>query len=129
MSDLVVYVDLSEVRTGKIHELRSAVEELARFVEANEPQLIAYTVYFTADEERMSVVHVHRDSDSLAYHMRVAGPLFPRFAPFIRLLSIDLYGSLPDQLVQQLREKAQMLGAGAVSVHEPHAGFARYAGI
>jgi hypothetical protein len=127
MSEPIVYVDQSEVREGKLEELKTAMEELAEFVEANEPRLIAYNVYFTADGRRMTVMHIHSDSASLESHLKVGGPLFPKFAGFIKLISIDVYGKLGDALLDQLRQTAQMLGAQTVQTHEFHAGFARFA--
>ena len=126
MSELIVYIDQSEVREGKFEELKTAMNELVEFVETNEPQLIAYNVYFSEDRTRMTVLHVHSDSGSLEFHMRVAGRLFPRFAEFIRLVAIDIYGKPSDDLVEQLKKKAEMLGSGAVLVHDLHAGFARF---
>lgn len=41
MSEPIVYVDNSEIRDGKLEELKTALNELVEFVEANEPQLIA----------------------------------------------------------------------------------------
>lgn len=125
MSEPIIYIDSSEVREGKLEQLKPAMEELARFVEANEPRIIAYNVYLTGDGSRMTVMHIHSDSASLEYHMTVAGPLFPRFAEFIRLLRIDVYGKPTDKLMAQLREKARVLGAEVVAVHGHHAGFAR----
>ena len=49
MSQPIVYVDTSEVRPGRLEELKDAMNDLARFVQANEPQLFAYNVYFTDD--------------------------------------------------------------------------------
>ena len=69
MSRPLVYVDTSEVRDGALEELRGAIDELVEFVEANEPQLIAYSVYLSDDGRQMTVVHVHTDSASLEYHM------------------------------------------------------------
>jgi hypothetical protein len=126
MSDPIVYVDHSEIRDGKLEELKTAMNELVEFVKANEPQLIAYNVYFNEDRARMTVIHVHSGSASLEFHMRVAGPLFARFAEFIKLLTIDIYGKPSDHLMKQMRQKAQMLGNGTVLVHELHAGFARF---
>lgn len=126
MSEPIIYVDHSRVREGKLAELKTAMDELVEFVQANEPQLIAYNVYFSEDLASMSIVHIHADSESLEYHMKVGGPLFAKFAEYIKLLSIDLYGRPGDGLVQQLRQKAQMLGEGEVHVHELHAGFARF---
>ena len=126
MSEPIVYIDSSEIREGKLKELKTAMNGLVEFVEANEPRLIAYNVYFKEDGTRMTVFHVHPDSASLEFHMKVAGPLFPKFAEFIRLLTIDVYGKPSDDLVEQMRQKAQMLGNGTVLVHELHAGFARF---
>jgi len=126
MSEPIVYIDSSEIREGNLEELKKAMNELVEFVEANEPRLIAYNVYFKEDGTRMSVVHVHPDSASLEFHMKVAGPLFPKFAEFIKLLTIDVYGKPTDDLVEQMRQKAQMLGNGTVLVHDLHAGFARF---
>ena len=56
----------------------------------------------------------------------MAGPAFPKFAEFIKLLTIDIYGEPGDNLVEQMRKKAQMLGNGTVLVHGFHAGFARF---
>ncbi len=46
----VISVDHSQVREGKLDELKKGMSELAQFVEANEPQLIAYHVYFNEDD-------------------------------------------------------------------------------
>jgi len=126
MAEPILYIDCSEVREGKLEDLKTAMNELVELVKANEPRLIAYNVYITEDGTRMTVVHVHPDSASLEFHMKVAGPLFPKFAEFIRLLTIDVYGKPSDDLVEQMRQKAQMLGNGTVLVHELHAGFARF---
>lgn len=125
MPELIVYVDNSEIREGRLEELKRAMKELVEFVEANEPRLIAYNAYFNEDATRMTVIHVHPDSASLEFHMKVAGSLFPKFAEFMKLLTIDVYGQPSDALVDQLRQKAQTLGNGTVQVHGLHAGFAR----
>jgi quinol monooxygenase YgiN len=126
MSEPIVYVDSSKIRDGKLEELKSAMNELVEFVEANESQLIAYNVYFNEDGGRMTVIHVHPSSESLEFHMRVAGHLFPKFAEFIKLLTIDVYGKPTDRLVEQMRQKAQVLGNGTGRVHELQAGFAHF---
>jgi hypothetical protein len=103
------------------------MKELADFVEANEPRIIAYNVYFNDEGTRMTVVHVHADSASFEYHMEVAGPLFRRLAEFVTLSAIHIYGEPSEKVVKQSREKAQMLGRGAVVVEPLFAGFNRFA--
>ena len=125
MSDSIVYVDLAEVRQGRLEELKRAMAELAAFVEANEPAIVAYNVYFSDDGTRLSVTHIHRDHSSLEQHMRVAGPRFSAFAEFVRLSTIDVYGVPTDWSLAELRKKAQQLGGATVRIHRHHAGFAR----
>lgn len=77
MSQPIVYVDTSEVRPGRLKELKAAMNDLAQFVQANEPQLLAYNVYFSDDGTRMSVLYINPNSASLERHMKIAGPKFP----------------------------------------------------
>jgi hypothetical protein len=101
------------------------MDDLTAFVEANEPRLLAYNVYFTDDGTRMTVLHINPDSESLEFHMEVAGPKFPPIGELINMLAIDVYGRPDDALVDRLRQKAAMLGSGLVRVHELHVGFVR----
>jgi quinol monooxygenase YgiN len=127
MSDAIVYVDVADVREGALEELKAAMKELVEFVDANEPRLIAYNVYFSDDGTRMTVVHVHPDSASLEHHMEVAGPIFRRFVEIVTLSSIHVYGDPSEKLLRQLHEKARLLGRGTVAVDALHAGFTRFA--
>jgi quinol monooxygenase YgiN len=126
MSDAIVYVDTSDVREGAREELKAAVKELVDFVDANEPRLIAYNVYFSDDGTEMTVVHVHPDSASLEFHLEVAGPVFRKFVELVTLSSIHIYGEPSEKVLKQVREKAQLLGRGAVVVTSLHAGFTRF---
>lgn len=41
MSGPIVYVDRSEIREGRLEELKVAMNELVELVEVNEPQIVA----------------------------------------------------------------------------------------
>jgi hypothetical protein len=125
MSRPLVYVDTSTVREGALPRLKRGIAELAAFVDANEPQLLSYSVFFSEDEREMTVVHVHETEDSLDYHLEVAGPRFAPFAELLTLTSIRIYGQPSDAALRRLREKARELGCGEVVVSPLHAGFAR----
>ena len=127
MSDPIFYVDFSDVREGALDELKAGMKALAEFVEANEPRIIAYNVYFNDDGNRMTVVQAHPDSASLEYHMEVAGPLFRPLAELVTLSSIHIYGEPSEKVLKQSREKARLLGQGDVVVDAVHAGFTRFA--
>jgi quinol monooxygenase YgiN len=127
MSDPIVFVDTSEIREGKLEEVRRAVAHLAAFVEANESDPLSYQVFFTHDGRRMTVLQVHQDSASMERHMEVAGPVFAKFADLLVLRTIDIYGSPSERVVEQLRQKAELLGTATVAIHERQAGFVRFA--
>ena len=126
MTDPIVFVDTSEIREGKLEELRRAVAELAEFVEANETETISYQVFFSDDDRQMTVLQVHPDSASMARHMEIAGPVFAKFADLLVLRTIDIYGSPSEKVLEQLRRKAEVLGTATVAVHDRQAGFTRF---
>jgi hypothetical protein len=116
MANVILYIDVSDVREGALEELKRAMGRLVDFVEANEPRLIAYNVYFSDDGARMTVVSVHPDSASLEHHMEVAGPLFRQFVELVDLSSIHIYGEPSTNVVELAREKARLLGNSTVVV-------------
>jgi hypothetical protein len=125
MSDVILYLDTSDVREGALERLKPAIERLADFVEANEPRLFAYNVYFSEGGTQMTVVSMHPDSASLEYHMEVVGPLLAEFVELVTLSSIHIYGQPSEKVLKQSHEKARLLGRGTVAVHSLHAGFTR----
>ena len=127
MTGPLIAIDTSEIREGKLDELRAAVGDLAAFVETNEDRPIAYRVYFDEAGTRMTVLQVHPDSASMEHHLTVAGPAFPGFADLLRLRTMDVYGEPSERLIAQLRAKADLLGDATVVVHPLQAGFARFA--
>ncbi|HZD60432.1 MAG TPA: hypothetical protein VE439_08295 [Anaerolineae bacterium] len=126
MSESIVIIDVSEISEGKLEEVKAAMNELAEFAEANEPNTIAYNVYLNEDSSQVTVFQVHPDSASAEFHMNVAGPAFRKFTELLQLLRIDIYGKPSQELLERLRQKAQLLGSETVAVHELHAGFARF---
>ena len=127
MSDPILVVDSSEIRKGKLEEVKAGVEDLVAFVEANEAEPLAYNIYFNEAGTQMTVVQIHPRSASLERHLTVAGPVFRRFAGLLTLARVDVYGSPSEAALEQMRSKAQLLGKAPVVVHELHSGFSRSA--
>ena len=125
-ADPIVVVDSSEIREGKIDELKTALTKLVEFVEANEAEPIAYSIYIDEDGSRMTVMQIHPSSASVELHMRLAGPIFQKFTELVVLSRVDVYGTPSDALLEQMRQKAELLGNAPVVVNELHAGFARF---
>ena len=125
MSGSLVYIDVSEVKEGSLDRLEGAIEELAGFIEANVPDVLAYNVFLSEDGTQMTVVHVHAEAESLERHLITAGPVFRKFSDLLTLRSIRVYGEPSERAVELQREKASMLGSGDVTVLRPRAGFSR----
>jgi len=126
MSGSILVVDSSEIRAGKLGEVKAGVEELVAFVEANEAEPLAYDIYLDEAGTMMTVVQIHPDSASLERHLTVAGPVFRRFADLLTLVNVDVYGRASEAALEQIRGKAQFLGNTPVRLHELHAGFSRF---
>ena len=126
MSDPIVYIDRSDIREGKLEEVRAGLVDLVDFVEASEPLLISYGFYINDQGTGMTLVAIHPDSASLELHMDVGGQIFRKFADLINLRTIEIYGRPSDKALEQLQQKAEFLGDNAsVVVLEQHAGFIR----
>ena len=126
MAEPLIYIDHSDVREGKLPDVRAGIKELVDFVEANEPQLLTYGFYIDEERMRMTLIAIHPDSASLEMHMDIGGPAFRKFIELIDLRTIEVYGRPSDKALEQLQQKMQMLGAsGTVNVYPQHAGFAR----
>ncbi|HEY9367633.1 hypothetical protein [Streptomyces sp.] len=129
MTDPLYYVDRSAIREGKLAAVKSGMRDLAEFIEAREPRLIAYHFYIDESESTMTLVAVHPDSASLEFHLELGDPKFRAFAELIRMRSIDVYGRPSPLAVDRLRQKAEMLGGGTVTLHTPQAGFSRLSSV
>jgi hypothetical protein len=125
MAKPIIYIDRSEISSGNIPQVREAVSALVDFVERREPQLISYGFYIDDTASTMTVVAVHPDSASLELHLRIGGPEFRKVGEFITLRLIEVFGELTEVAVEQLYEKARMLGGAAVVVRSAAVGFAR----
>lgn len=127
-SEPIVYIDHSDVREGSLEELKIGVRRLVDFIDAREPQLIAYGFHIDEAASKMTVVAVHPDSASLELHMDIGGSEFRKLAHLLTLTSIECYGRPSERALEQLRQKAATLGAGGTVVSiERFAGFTHLA--
>ncbi len=126
MSSTILVVDSSDIREGKLEEVKAGIEDLVAFVEANEAEPLLYDIYFDEAGSLMTVVQIHPDATSLERHLTVAGPVFRKFADLLTLGRVDVYGRPSETALEQMRGKAQLLGDAPVFVHELHSGFRRF---
>jgi hypothetical protein len=125
MTDLLIAVDSSEIREGKLDAVKAGLAELAEFVEANAPEVIAYSIYLDEEARRMTVLQIHPSSASMELHLEIAAPVFRKFADLVDLRRVDFYGRPSEALLERMRQKTELLGRAPVVVNELHSGFAR----
>lgn len=126
MTDTIVYIDRSTINDGQVAVVKEKIQDLVRFIDQREPQLVGYQFYFDEDAGRMTVIAIHPDSDSLEFHMEIGRSAFAGFADFIDMHAIEVYGDPSPAVLGLLRDKAEMLGeARQVEVHSPQGGFMR----
>ena len=121
----IIVVDSSEIRPGRLEDLKVAIHRMTEFVERNVPDALTYNVYLNRTGTRMTVVQMHPDSKSMELHMDVSAPIFRGFVDLIRLSTMDVYGVPSEELVERLRTKVRLLGGATMTMHEFEAGFTR----
>jgi hypothetical protein len=119
MSENIIIVGSSEIREGKLEELKAAMNGLVELVKTKEPQIIAYNVYLNENGTQLSVLQVYPDSALAEFQMGVTGPAFPK--ELINLSQIDIYGK-PSQSLQEKMRLSETTGSVSAFMHELHAG-------
>jgi hypothetical protein len=125
VSEPILYIDISDIRPGKLETVKVLMSDLVAFAEANEPQLIAYDFFIDETASTMTCVVLHPDSASMEFHMEIGWEKFRAFSEHIEQRSIDVYGEASESVIARLHQKIEMLGRGSVTVHHLQAGFIR----
>jgi hypothetical protein len=125
MPEPILYIDVSEIRPGKLETVKALMADLVAFADANEPQLIAYDFFIEETDNTMTCVAIHPDSASMEFHMDIGWERFRVFSEHIDQRSIDVYGEASEGVMARLHRNIEMLGRGQVTAHRLHAGFIR----
>lgn len=103
MATPFIYVGTTSVKLGRLDAVRQHVTELVDFVETNEPRMIAFHVYLDEPGSRATIVHVHPDAASMAFHMQVNAKHFATaFDDLDAVISEQYYGDISDPLAGEL---------------------------
>ena len=71
MSGPFIFIGTHRLKEGAFESFERDSKALADVVEANEPRMIAFSIYASDDGTEVSVVQVHPDAASMMLHMRV----------------------------------------------------------
>jgi hypothetical protein len=114
-----IFIATNRLMPGKLDAEKERVPGLVDFVRSNEPRLIAFNEYASADGSEVAVVQVHSDAASMAFHMEVvAERAASAYAETVdATTSIQVFGTPSDAVVEMLRHQA---GAGVPLSVKPH---------
>jgi hypothetical protein len=68
-----IFIATNRLKEGRFGAEQERVRELSRFIEENEPRLIAFNQYVNEVLSEVAVVQVHPDAASMEYHLSVIG--------------------------------------------------------
>ena len=105
MTEPFIFIGTHALKEGKLEDFEQYSEDFCNFIEANEPRLIHFALYINDEGTEVSVVQVHPDADSMAFHMQVAAEHFVRAYEFLDATkSIQIYGTPSDTLLEQMKQ-------------------------
>jgi hypothetical protein len=126
MSGPFIFIATNRLRPGKVDAERERAADLSGFIEANEPQLLAFNEYVNEEGTEVGVVQIHPDAASMGFHMEVVAERAARaYAETLEATtSIQVYGEPSDAVLTMLSRQA---GAGVPMTVKRHhiAGFSR----
>jgi quinol monooxygenase YgiN len=108
MSGPFIFIATNRLKPGKLEAERKRVSELAEFIEAKEPRLIAFNEYASEDGREVGVVQVHPDAASMEFHMSaVANRAARAYAETLEATtSIQVYGTPSEAVLSMLSHQA-----------------------
>ncbi|MEU4601481.1 antibiotic biosynthesis monooxygenase [Kribbella sp. NPDC023972] len=123
MSGPFIVVSRSRIKPGKAEAYALWCEEFCRYVEQNEPRLLAFNIYETEDRGTSVVVQVHPDAESMEFHLKLYGEKVRETFDHVEVESLDICGAPSETLEQWLRHGVPDLPVALIRVHR--AGFTR----
>ena len=119
MSGPFIFIATNRLKPGKFDEEKARVPGLVEFVQASEPRLLAFNEYANEEGTEVSVVQVHPNADSMAFHMEVvAERAAAAYAETVDATTgIQVFGTPDNAIVEMLRRQA---GTGVPLSIKPH---------
>jgi hypothetical protein len=105
MSGPLIFSSRSRVKPGKVELYRAHVSAATELVESEEPQMIAFNSYESADGTDVSTVQIHPDADSLDTHFKLYRErLMERSVEALDTYEINVFGT-PSEAAREFLEQ------------------------
>jgi hypothetical protein len=123
--NILIEESRSDIREGKLKEVKAAMNDLVELVKAKELRIIFYNAYINEDGTKLTVLQAHHNSASVEFHMEVTEPTFAKMAQCMTMSSLDIYGTPRQSLLDKLK-RTEFTSKVTVVGHELSAGFSRF---
>ena len=123
MSGPFIMMSKSRIKPGKVDAYAAWSADMFGDVEEQEPRLLAFNVWESADHTSSVVIQVHPDAESFEYHLKLFGERVREAFDYIDVEGVEIYGP-PSPFVEQFVTHG--VPGMPVTVHPLHkAGFTR----
>jgi hypothetical protein len=123
MSGPLVFISHSKVKPGKLPAYQAQSAEATDLVESEEPRMIAFNFYASADGADVATVQVHPDAESLDLHLSIfLDKLREKAFATLDTYEINVYGAPSGAALEML---SQMPGLRVRVLDEHQGGFLR----
>lgn len=125
MAEPFILINSYKVKPGKGEEYQERFSRVAELVEAEEPKMLYFAAHVSEDGSETTTVQVHADADNMIFHTQLIAEHVQEAAEYIDWdsMSIELYGTPTEDLLEQMR---QVAGSGvSVTVSPPVVSFSR----
>jgi quinol monooxygenase YgiN len=100
MSAPFIFVTTHKINPGQLDAFKKLGREFTEFVQANEPDLLAFNVCLDEDAGEASLIQIHRDPGSADRHMQIAGDRIAQGLTVTTTVRAEVYGT-PGPVVRQ----------------------------
>lgn len=128
MTSPLIFIGTHKVKPGKREAFKEHFAKFsAEIVEPQEPRLHSFWGYAAPDSDYVTIVQVHPDAESMAWHMEVGKDHFAvAYAEYLEQESVmQVYGNLTEDLGRALAAWQTTQDDSSVTIREPFAGFDR----
>ena len=109
MSEPFIFITTHTVKDGRLDDLERITSEFVEFVQTNEPRLLAIGAYINDDRDRLTLVQVHPDADSMDFHLQVAGEKIHQAFQVVDNDSVTVLGA-PGEITKALLDEIRAAG-------------------
>lgn len=121
MSGPLIFVSRSRVKPGQREVYQEHLAAATDLVDSEEPRVIGFNSYASADGTEVSTVHVHPDAESLDNHLALyAAKLRDRAEQSVDSFEIDVYGQPSDGALEFLNGVPQSIPGLTVRILPVH---------